>query len=74
MASNGLKLGSFHFFRHPKSSGFIFGKKFLTHFFVPKKPIFKPSWDFKKAKTSHHELKTHLKTLVLAFNVVQIHL
>ena len=27
MACNGLKLGSFHLFRHPKWSGIIFGKK-----------------------------------------------
>ena len=36
---------------------------FLTHFFVPKQPIFKAFWDFRRAKTGHHELKTCQKHL-----------
>ena len=36
---------------------------FLTHFFVPKQPIFKAFWDFGRAKTGHHEFKTRQKHL-----------
>ena len=32
-------------------------------FFVPKQPIFKAFWDFRRAKTGHHELKTRQKHL-----------
>ena len=67
MACNGLNMGSFHLFRHPKWSRIIFGK---THFcpifdpfFVPKKTIFKAFWDFRRAKTGHHKLKTRQKHL-----------
>ena len=67
MACNGLKMGSFHLFRHPKWSRIIFGKThfwpILDPFFFPKQPIFKAFWDFWRAKTGHHELKTHQKHL-----------
>ena len=40
MAYNGLKMGTFHLFWHPKCSGIIFGKHifdpFLTLFFSQK--------------------------------------
>ena len=44
MACNGLKMGSFHLFRHPKWSRIIFGKThffdpFLTHFLPPNSPF-----------------------------------
>ena len=77
MACNGLKMGSFHLFRHPKWSRIIFGKTHFSPifdpFFVPQQPIFNAFWDFRGAKTGHHELKTRQKTLVLAFQVVQDH-
>ena len=117
MAQHGLKMGSFHLFRHPEWSKSIFGKHifdpflsdfwsqnspFSRHFvtlewpkwlergskrahstclgtpnglgsflekhivdpfFVPKQPIFKAFWDFRRAKTGHHELKTRQKHL-----------
>ena len=43
MACNGLKMGSFHLFVHPKWSGIIFGKyifdPFLTHFLSQNSPF-----------------------------------
>ena len=36
---------------------------FVTHFLSQKNPIFKAFWDFRKAKTGHHELKPHQKHL-----------
>ena len=67
MACNGPKMGSFHLFRHPKWSWIIFGKMhfgpIFDPFFVPKQPIFKAFWDFRRAKTGHHELKTRQKHL-----------
>ena len=67
MAQNGLKMGSFHLFVHPKRSRITFGKHildpFLDPFFVPKRPIFKAFWDFPWAKTGHHGLKTGQKLL-----------
>ena len=33
---------------------------FLTHFLTAK-PIFKALWNFRRAKTGHHELKTRQK-------------
>ena len=46
---------------------------FLTHFFVPKQPIFKAFWDFRRAKTGHPRAQNAPKTLVLAYHVVQDH-
>ena len=67
MACNGLKVGSFCLFVHRKWSRIIFGK---THFWpifdpflVPKQPSFKAFWDFRRAKTGHHEPKTRQKHL-----------
>ena len=43
MACSGLKMGSFHLFRHPKWSWIIFGKTifdpFLTHFLSQNSPF-----------------------------------
>ena len=44
MACSGLKMGSFHLFRHPKWSRIIFGKNpflnhFLTHFLSQTSPF-----------------------------------
>ena len=36
---------------------------FLTHLLSQNQPIFKAFWDFRRAKTVHHELKTHQKHL-----------
>ena len=67
LACNGLKKGSFHLFVHPNWSRIIFG---TTHFWpifdsfsVQTKLIFKALWDFRGAKTGHHELKTRQKHL-----------
>ena len=71
MACSGVKMDSFHLFRHPKWSRIIFGK---THFrpifdpfFVPKQPMFKAFWDFRRATTGHNELKTRQKHLFRHF-------
>ena len=62
MACYGLKKGSFHLFRHPKWSRIIFGKPhfwpIFDPFLVAKQPIFEAFWDFRRAKTGHHGLKT----------------
>ena len=63
MACNGPKKGSFHLFRHPQWSRIIFGKTHFYPFFVPKQPIFKAFWDFRRAKMGHRELKTRPKHL-----------
>ena len=65
MVCSGLKMGSFHLFRHPKWSKINVGKThfwpifdpFLTHFFVPKQPIFKAVCDFGVAKMACNGLK-----------------
>ena len=36
---------------------------FLMHFFVAKQPIHRAFWDFRRAKTGHHELKTRQEHL-----------
>ena len=38
-------------------------KHFFDPFLVAKQPIFKAFWDFRRAKTGHHELKTRQKHL-----------
>ena len=38
-------------------------KHIFDPFLVPNQPIFKESWDFRRAKTGHHELKTRHKYL-----------
>ena len=47
--------------------GSFFGKTHFSPtfdpFFVPKQSIFKAFWDFRRAKTGHHELKTRQKHL-----------
>ena len=69
MACTGLKRGSFHLFVHPKRSRVIFEK---THFLpmfdpflVPKRPIFKAFWDFRRVQTGYHALKMAQKHLFL---------
>ena len=55
-------MGSFHLFVHPKWSTITFGNlrfgPIFDPFLVPKWPIFKTFWQFRRAKTGHHELKT----------------
>ena len=41
--------------------GSFLEKHIFDPFLVPKQPIFKAVWDFTRAKTGHHELKTHQK-------------
>ena len=62
MICNGFQTGSFYLLKHPKWSKVIFGI-FFDPFFVIKQPIFKAFWDFRSAKTSHHELKPCPKNL-----------
>ena len=49
MPQNGLKMGSFHPFVHPKCSRM--------------RPISKAFWDFRRTKMGHHKLKTVQKHL-----------
>ena len=54
MACNGLQVGSFHLFVHPKWSRIISGKNTFSSIFDPllvaKRPIFKAFGDFGGAK------------------------
>ena len=65
MPPNGLKMGSFHPFVHPKWSRMRFGKMrvgpIFDPFLVPKQPIFKAFWDFRRM--GHPKLKTVPKHL-----------
>ena len=64
MVCNGLKKGGI---------SLVYGYRIIfgnTHFgptfdplFVPTQPIFKAFWDFRRAKTRHHELKTRQNQL-----------
>ena len=67
IAYNGLKMGSFHLFVHPKRSSYHFGKTgfrpIFDIFLVPKKPVFKAFWEFWRVKTGHHGLKMGQKHL-----------
>ena len=71
MACNGLKMGSFHLFRHPHGLGSFLEKHildpFLSHFFVPKQPIFKAFCDFGGAKMACNALKMG------SFDLLQYH-
>ena len=68
MACNGLAMGSFQLFGHPKWSPVNFGKRhilpILDPLFVPKHPIFKAFWGFRRAKTGHHDVQTRQKPLL----------
>ena len=77
MACSGLKRGSFHLFVHPKRSRVIFEK---THFLpmfdpflVPKRPIFKAFWDFRRVQTGLPRSQNGPKTFVFAFHVIHDH-
>ena len=67
MPQKGLKMGSFHPFVHPKWSRMRFGKMrfgpIFDPFLVPKQPIFKAFWDFRRTKMGHHKLRTVQKHL-----------
>ena len=58
MSYHGLKMASFHLFGHPNCSVIIFCKNIFDPFLVPKQPIFKAFWDFRRVKMGHHRLKT----------------
>ena len=47
----------------PNGLGSFLEKHIFDPFFVPKQPIFKAFWDFRRAKTGHHELKPRRKHL-----------
>ena len=67
IAYNGLKMGSFHLFVHPKRSSHHFGKKgfdpFLTHFWSPKSPFSRLFGNFGGSKRATMGSK-RTKTLV----------
>ena len=67
----GSKWAHFTCLGTPNGLGSLLEKHIFDPFFVPKQPILKTFWDFRRAKTGHHELKTHQKHLFLAFHVVQ---
>ena len=47
----------------PNGLGLFLEKHVFDPFFVPKQPIFKAFWAFRRAKTGHHELKPRRKHL-----------
>ena len=47
----------------PNGLGSFLGKHIFDPFLVAKQPIVKAFWDFRRAKTGHHKLKTRLKQL-----------
>ena len=63
----GSKRGHFTCFVHPNGLGSFLKKpifdQFLTHFLSQSDPFFKAFWDFRRAKTGHHKLKTRQKHL-----------
>ena len=71
MPQNGLKMGSFHPFVHPKWSRMMFGKMrfspIFDPFLAPTQPIFKAFWDFRRTKMDasstlgiwHFQIFTH---------------
>ena len=67
MPQNGLKMGSkwAHFTRlcTPNGLGCGLEKCVFDPFLVPKQPIFKAFWDFRRTKMGHHKLKTVQKHL-----------
>ena len=67
MACKGLKMGSFHLFRHSRWSTIIFEKTHFSPIFalfcVPKQPIIKTFRDFRRAKEGHHEVSARQKHL-----------
>ena len=77
MACNGLKIGSFHLFRHPKRSRLIFWKTtFLTHFgpiFCRKTPHFQGILGFWGSQDGQPRAQNVPKTHVLAFHVAEDH-
>ena len=67
MTLMGSKWGHFTCLGTPNGLGSFFGKAYFSPIFDPflvsKQPIFKAFWDFRRAKTGHHELKTRQKQL-----------
>ena len=59
----GLKWAHFTCFCTPNGLGSFLEKRIFDPFLVAKQPIFKAFWDFRKAKTGHHELKMRQKYL-----------
>ena len=74
MPQNGLKMGSFHPFVHPKWSRMRFGNKaFLTHFrpiFGPKAAHFQGILGFSEDRNGPPQAQNGPKTLVLALHMV----
>ena len=73
MACNGLNMGSFHLFRHPKWSGIIFGKIHFGPIFGPKTAHFQGILGFSEGQNGPPRAQNVPKTFVLAFHVVQDH-
>ena len=59
----GSKWAHFTYLGTPNGLGSFLEKHIFDPFFVPKQPIFKTFWDFRRATTGHHELKTRQKHL-----------
>ena len=76
MACNGLKMGSFHLFTHPKWCRIILQKHifdpFLTHFWSQSSP-FSKHFGILGWPNGPPRAQNAPKTLVLAFHVVQDH-
>ena len=73
MPQNGLKMGSFHPFVHPKWSRMRFGcvfDPFLDPLLVPKSPIFKAFGGFSEDQNGPPQAQNSPKTLVLALHMV----
>ena len=70
MACNGLKMGSFHLFRHPKWSRIIFGKTHFSPIFCPKTPHLQGILGFLEGQNGPPRAQDAPKTIVLAFHVV----
>ena len=59
----GSKWAHFTCLGTPNGLGLFLEKPIFDPFFVPKQPIFKAFWDFRRATTGRNELKTRQKHL-----------
>ena len=74
MPQNGLKIGSFHPFVHPKWSRMSFEKMrfgpIFDPFLVPKQRIFKAFWELPEDQNGPPQAQNGPKTLALASHMV----
>ena len=59
----GSKWAHFTCLGTPNRLGSLWGRHIFDPLLVAKQRSFKAFWDFRRAKTGHHELKTHQKHL-----------